>query len=73
MLLCMPVLSEAFTEKGEFFEEQGVDGVYFHLHKAMQFVGMKGLPTYICNDVIKNPKVDEFILGYEAHLKKVFG
>jgi modulator of drug activity B len=64
---------EAFTEKGEFFEEQGVDGVYFHLHKAMQFVGMKGLPTYICNDVIKNPKIDEFISGYEKHLKKVFG
>lgn len=34
---------------------------------------MKRLPTFICNNVIKNPEVERFISEYEAHLKKVFG
>lgn len=34
---------------------------------------MKGLPTFICNNVIKNPEIERFMSEYEAHLKKVFG
>ena len=62
---------EAFNEKEQFFEGVGVDGVYLHLHKAHQFLGMKPLPTFICNDVIKNPQVEKYIEDYKAHLKYV--
>lgn len=64
---------EAFIEPNDFFEGAGVDGVYFHLHKAHQFMGMSALPTFICNDVMKNPQVEQYIKDYEMHLKKVFG
>lgn len=63
---------EAFTEPNEFFEGVGVDGVYFHLHKVHEFIGMSALPTFICNDVIKNPQVEQYIKDYKEHLKKVF-
>lgn len=63
---------EAFDEKGDFFEGVGVDGVYLHFHKANEFIGIKPLPTFICNDVIKNPNVPEYLSRYEAHLKRVF-
>lgn len=65
-------LIEAFTQKGEFFEGVGVDGVYMHLHKAHEFCGMSALSTFICNDVIKNPKVQEYIINYKEHLNRIF-
>ncbi|CRF45064.1 Modulator of drug activity B [Helicobacter heilmannii] len=63
---------EAFTRKEEFFEGVGVDGLYLHLHKANQFLGMQAMPTFICNDVIKNPQVEQYLQDYTAHLHKVF-
>ena len=62
----------AFTEKDEFFEGVGFDKVFYPVHKAMEFTGMKSLPSFMCNDVIKNPQVEEYIKNYQAHLKKVF-
>ncbi|WP_199769814.1 NAD(P)H-dependent oxidoreductase, partial [Helicobacter equorum] len=64
---------EAFTDKDEFFGGVGVDVVYLHLHKAHEFLGMQALPTFICNDVVKNPQVEQYIKEYKAHLQKVFG
>lgn len=64
---------EAFTDKNQFFDGIGIDGVYMHFHKANQFLGMEPLPTYLCNDVIKDPAVDEYIENYKKHLKHVFG
>ena len=49
----------------------GVDGVYLHLHKAHEFLGMSVLPTFICNDVIKNPQVERYIEDYKLYLIKV--
>ncbi|MBZ7951630.1 NAD(P)H-dependent oxidoreductase [Campylobacter sp. LH-2024] len=63
---------EAFDDKNEFFEGKGVDMVYWHLHKAHEFLGMKALETFICNDVIKNPQVEKYLSDYEVHLKRVF-
>ena len=63
---------EAFEDKNQFFEGVGVDGVYLHLHKAHQFLGMSPLPTFICNDVIKNLQLEQYKKDYEQHLKKVF-
>lgn len=63
---------EAFIEKDQFFEGVGVDGVYLHLHKTHQFLGMQPLPTFICNDVIKNPQVEKYMQDYKLHLNNVF-
>ena len=49
---------EAFTREGDFFEGKGVDDLYMHFHKLNEFLGMSRLPTFMCNDVIKNPQVE---------------
>lgn len=64
---------QAFDDPVDFFEGKGVDAVYFPFHKANQFLGMSGLPTFLTNDVIKNPDVPAALAAYEAHLEKVFG
>ena len=64
---------EAFTRAGDFFGGAGVDAVYLPFHKANEFIGTSQLPTFICNDVIKNPQVEQYIVNYIAHLEKVFG
>ncbi|MEA5097210.1 MAG: NAD(P)H-dependent oxidoreductase [Burkholderiaceae bacterium] len=61
---------EAFTEPGQFFEGKGVDAVYFPIHKANQFLGLSPLPTFICNDVMKQPDIENDVIRYRAHLKK---
>ena len=33
---------------------------------------MKALPSFICNDVVKNPKVDEYVNAYRAHIRANF-
>ncbi|MDR2981747.1 MAG: NAD(P)H-dependent oxidoreductase [Puniceicoccales bacterium] len=64
---------EAFDDPKQFFGGVGVDGVYLPVHKANQFLGMKPLPTFICNDVIKQPDIDQDIARYQEHLQRVFG
>ncbi|MBP2168303.1 modulator of drug activity B [Erwinia toletana] len=63
---------QAFTDPEQFFEGVGVDGLYLHFHKANQFLGMEGLPTFICNDVMKQPDVPRDIARYREHLGKIF-
>ncbi len=64
---------EAFTDETQFFEGKGGDYVFTHLHKIHQFLGMRRLPSFMCNDVIKNPQINSYIKAYEKHLRKVFG
>ena len=54
------------------FDGAGVDAVYLHFHKANEFLGIQPLPTFICNDVVKNPQVERFLADYTAHLQRVF-
>lgn len=63
---------EAFSEVGNFFDSRGVDGVYFAFHKSQQFLGMRNLPTFMVNDVIKNPQIDQYITEYKNHLTHIF-
>lgn len=63
---------EAFTDKDQFFHGVGVDGVYLPFHKANEFIGLAALPTFICNDVIKQPDIDGDIARYREHLEKFF-
>ena len=62
----------AFNDKNDFFEGRGCDGVTFTMHKAMEYCGMKALPSFMCNDVEKNPKVDEYVNAYRAHIRANF-
>jgi modulator of drug activity B len=64
---------EAFTDAEQFFTGVGVDGVYLPFHKANQFLGMSMLPTFILNDVIKQPQIEQDIIKYREHLGRVFG
>ena len=64
---------EAFEDKEQFFHGVGVDGVYLAQHKANQFIGLDTLPTFMCNDVIKQPDVEGDFARYRAHLENVFG
>ncbi|WP_060485573.1 NAD(P)H-dependent oxidoreductase [Pseudomonas sp. NBRC 111123] len=64
---------QAFDDPTDFFEGKGVDAVYFPFHKANQFLGMTGLPTFLAVDVMKRPDVPAALAAYEAHLDNVFG
>lgn len=59
---------QAFTEKDQFFNGVGVDGVYLAFHKANQFLGMQSLSTFIVNDVIKAPDIASYETEYRQHL-----
>lgn len=63
----------AFEEFGNFFDGKGVDGVYYPFHKSQQFLGLSALPSFIANDVIKEPNVEGTVAAYQSHLQKVFG
>lgn len=62
----------AFDEADDFFEGQGVDGVYLPFHKAQAFLGLSALPTFLATDVIKAPDVDRVVAHYRRHLINMF-
>lgn len=64
---------QAFDDPADFFEGKGVDAVYFPFHKANQFLGMGGLPTFLAVDVMKRPDVPAALAAYQQHLQQVFG
>ena len=64
---------EAFTDRDQFFEGKGIDAVLFAFHKANQFIGMSPLPTFMCNDVVKNPQIVRDADRYRLFLREVFG
>ena len=59
---------EAFNDSEQFFNGVGVEGVYLHFHKANQFLGLDALPTFIANDVEKNPQIENDVARYLQHL-----
>lgn len=58
----------AFTAPEVFFEGKGIDVVMLPGHKAMQFMGLTPLPTFMANDVVKNPTFEEDFRRFEVHL-----
>ncbi len=62
----------AFVTPGDFFENTGIDGVMMPLHKALQFVGLKPLTSFMANDVLKNPTHDEDFKNFVELVKKNF-
>lgn len=63
---------EAFNEPGQFFDGKGVDAVYYPFHKSNQFLGLSPLPTFMCNDVVKQPEIENDVVQYRAHLRRAF-
>ncbi|MNQ75824.1 Modulator of drug activity B [compost metagenome] len=63
---------QAFDDPSDFFEGKGVDAVYFPFHKANQFLGMSGLPTFLSVNVMKMPAIEADVARYEQHLATVF-
>lgn len=63
---------EAFEVNSQFFEGKGMDAVYFPFHKANQFLGMEPLPSFLCNDVMKDLNLQEDLKRLQEHLQKVF-
>lgn len=57
---------------GGFFNGKNVDEVLFHLHKIFNFLEMEPLPTFMCNDVIKTPNVQQFYDDYKEHIINIF-
>lgn len=64
---------EAFNDPVQFFEGVGVEGVYLPFHKANQFLGLQPVPTFIANDVEKNPQIEADLARFTAHLTAQFG
>jgi modulator of drug activity B len=58
----------AFDLHGEFFEARGVDAVYFPFHKSQEFIGLRALPTFMANNVMKAPAIEHHVRAYEQHL-----
>ncbi len=63
---------KAFVEFGNFFDGRGVEGVYYAFHKSQQFLGLKALPSFMVNDVIKEPDTEAFVSAYTEHLTRIF-
>lgn len=62
----------AFEDKDKFFGGVGIDGVFLPVHKAFQFLGMKPLPSFMANDVLKNPQIPQDIERFKEHLRNLF-
>ncbi len=64
---------EAFTDQDQFFEGRGIDGVWMPVHKTFEFIGMQRLPSFMANDVFKNPTIPEDLERWKKHLTELFG
>lgn len=64
---------EAFDDESEYlFEGKGVEDLMLPMHANFKFFGMKGLPTFSCYDVLKNPDIKNDFQRFENHLKTYF-
>lgn len=64
----------AFDEKTQFFDGRGFDEVFTHLYKVHQFLGFtRFLPSFIANDVMKNPNFKQYEKDLREHIRKNFG
>ena len=67
------VIDAGYDIEAEIEKFLWMDAVYMPFHKLNEFIGLTRLPTFTCNDVVKNPQVEQYFADYQAHLKKVFG
>lgn len=64
--------TQAFNAPDEYlFEGKDVEDLMFPIHMTMKFLGMQGLPTFSCHDVVKNPTIESDFKRYEDHLENI--
>ena len=64
----------AFNEVGEFFDGRGVDEVFAHTYKIFAFLGFsRFLPSFMANDVRKNPNFPKWERDLKSHIMENFG
>lgn len=64
---------EAFEDPLQFFEGRGIDAILMPVHKTFQFLGMRPLPSFMANDVLKNPQIADDLNRFKSHLIRYFG
>lgn len=62
--------AEAFADPQQFFGGVGIDGVFLPLHRTMAFLGLKPVPSFMANDVHKNPTFEADQDRFEASIRK---
>ncbi len=67
-ITCNPS-KEAFEQPNSFFEGKSADDMLLPLHKLQQYVGMQGIESFFCFDVVDNPNVPKCLNGIENHIK----
>lgn len=65
--------AEAFEDRNQLFEGRGVDAPYYALHRANMFIGLSPLPSFMCNDVVKQPQHEQDVERLARHLKQLYG
>lgn len=50
---------EAFSDKNQFFHGVGVDGAFAAVHNSFRSIGATPLPTFIANDIFKDPTITD--------------
>ena len=63
---------DVFNKTNKFFEGKSVDDILVSVHKALQFCGMKPLPSFSVHNVVKNPQYGSYIENLDKHIQKVF-
>lgn len=63
---------EAFEDPDQFFEGRGIDGLFMPLHKVFEFIGMQKIPSFMANDVFKNPTIEADFERFKKHLETEF-
>jgi modulator of drug activity B len=64
---------EAFNNTEEYlFQGKSVDELWLPQHMNFRFFGMTPLETFVCHDVMKNPRVQEDFIRLEKHIERYF-
>ena len=64
---------ESFDDPSQFlFQGRSIDDLFFPAHMNFKFFGMEPMPTFMCCDVMKNPKIEGDFKRFENHLQTHF-
>jgi modulator of drug activity B len=64
---------DAFDDPAQYlFQGKGVEDLFFPMHMNYRFFGMTSVPTFMSNDVMKNPTIEQDLVRFEQHLHTHF-
>lgn len=59
-------------QRQEFSGGRGVDDLFWPMHLNFKFFGMTPMETSACDDVMKNPDVENDFSRFDVHLNHLF-